>query len=399
MTPRLPRVVPWSSLEEYEQIAQWLFAPDPNYRQQAVHRVRAWLSRGKVPHAVDCTATLVELGLLVDRCSTSPQTALVSPKELRLMLSMALIRFVNGFVDAHQQGIYALSVSAIAEQLGMPSWFVELRHAGTHEQLPSLSVLRSTCAQALHWLYTNYWSLQRSYLQETVGEIRPLLLEYKDLRKKSVKANKATLNKLAGEETRLLRSMASLVDADTFEDTLVPILLEVGILVPMGKKKRAALPDIQIAKDIYELWSPALAHFSRTWSDASFLEALIQAMLDQLEDTEISTFNSLHTTIEIPVKPKSISYTWTLVAWIKVFIQEYYNSDNTTDGLAPSQLDDLLEYCLRHPNRYTLHLLHFMNSFDDQLASTVAPLLDYIKKLIEPVKLPLVLILPYQRRK
>ncbi|KAI8051474.1 hypothetical protein BDF22DRAFT_690875 [Syncephalis plumigaleata] len=36
-------------------------------------------------------------------------TSSVSPKELRLMLSMALIRFVNGFVDAQQQGIYAVT--------------------------------------------------------------------------------------------------------------------------------------------------------------------------------------------------------------------------------------------------------------------------------------------------
>jgi hypothetical protein len=43
--------------------------------------------------------------------------------------------------------------------------------------------------QALQWLYNNYWSLQRSYLQETMNELRPLLLEYKDCRKKSIKGN------------------------------------------------------------------------------------------------------------------------------------------------------------------------------------------------------------------
>ncbi|RKP25088.1 Las1-like-domain-containing protein, partial [Syncephalis pseudoplumigaleata] len=194
--------------------------------------------------------------LLADRCSRPDAMAPpVSPKELRLMLSMALIRFVNGFVDAQQQGVYAVSVAAITDQLGMPPWFAELRHAGTHEQLPSLPVLRATCVQALQWLYNSYWSLQRSYFQETTGELRPLLLEYKEYRKKSIKG---ILLRMAIEETRLLQSIVGLIDVDTFEDTLIPILLEPGYLVPMGKKKRAALPEVQLASDTCKLWSPAL---------------------------------------------------------------------------------------------------------------------------------------------
>ena len=56
-------------------------------------------------------------------------------------------RFVNGFVDQAQRGMYAASAAAVAEQLGLPGWFVELRHAGTHDQLPTLQLLRSGCQQ------------------------------------------------------------------------------------------------------------------------------------------------------------------------------------------------------------------------------------------------------------
>jgi ribosomal biogenesis protein LAS1 len=50
-------------------------------------------------------------------------------------------------VDPFQQGTFALSISSIAVKLNMPLWFVEVRHAGTHEHLPSLQILRNGCKQ------------------------------------------------------------------------------------------------------------------------------------------------------------------------------------------------------------------------------------------------------------
>jgi ribosomal biogenesis protein LAS1 len=42
--------------------------------------------------------------------------------------------------------MYAQSIAHIAARIGLPLWFVELRHAATHEELPSLSVLREAAA-------------------------------------------------------------------------------------------------------------------------------------------------------------------------------------------------------------------------------------------------------------
>lgn len=76
---------------------------------------------------------------------------------MRLAYSMALIRFVNGLVDPAQTGPFARSIAGIATQIGLPLWFVELRHAATHEDLPSLSVLRDAARKAMDWLYERYW--------------------------------------------------------------------------------------------------------------------------------------------------------------------------------------------------------------------------------------------------
>ena len=60
---------------------------------------------------------------------------------------MALVRMVNGLVDPLQLGVYARPISSIATQIGLPMWLVELRHSATHEELPSLEVLRTAARE------------------------------------------------------------------------------------------------------------------------------------------------------------------------------------------------------------------------------------------------------------
>lgn len=67
---------------------------------------------------------------------------------VRQTYALAIIRLVNGLVDPLQQGIYARPISSIAAQIGLPTWLVDIRHAATHEDLPSLEVLREAANQA-----------------------------------------------------------------------------------------------------------------------------------------------------------------------------------------------------------------------------------------------------------
>lgn len=50
-----------------------------------------------------------------------------------------------------------MSMYSIAKTIGLPATFVELRHQATHEQLPSLSKLRSAAHNALAWIWDFYW--------------------------------------------------------------------------------------------------------------------------------------------------------------------------------------------------------------------------------------------------
>lgn len=45
----------------------------------------------------------------------------------------------------------------VAKTIGLPASFVELRHQGTHEPMPSLTQLRPAARRALVWIWEYYW--------------------------------------------------------------------------------------------------------------------------------------------------------------------------------------------------------------------------------------------------
>lgn len=81
--------------------------------------------------------------IIEDETRSSSNSHLV----LRQSYATAIIRLVNGLVDPLQLGVFARSIASIAVQLGLPQWLVELRHAATHENLPSLELLREGARQ------------------------------------------------------------------------------------------------------------------------------------------------------------------------------------------------------------------------------------------------------------
>jgi hypothetical protein len=55
------RSVPWRDWQEWHQVATALASSDPQHRSLAAQHVAAWRCRGRLPAAIDATATLTEL--------------------------------------------------------------------------------------------------------------------------------------------------------------------------------------------------------------------------------------------------------------------------------------------------------------------------------------------------
>ncbi|KAJ2989960.1 hypothetical protein NUW58_g3195 [Xylaria curta] len=114
-----------------------------------------WMQRGGCPHLVESTALLT--AAVLSDLNESRTRANSSSYAIRAAYSAAFSRFVTGLLDGQQDKLRKMSMYSIAKTIGLPATFVELRHQATHEQLPSLSKLRSAANNALTWIWHFYW--------------------------------------------------------------------------------------------------------------------------------------------------------------------------------------------------------------------------------------------------
>lgn len=149
-----------------------------DHRQDAIKFVSLWDFRDpKLNHALTATANLTD-ALLHDHPGRRHH---LSSLALRSIYAMTFCRFVNALVDRDvrksvnatiaRDGAAAESdtgsgfhrgqstMYAHAQALGLPESFVELRHQATHDEMPSLEVLRLTTQEALEWLWERWWKI------------------------------------------------------------------------------------------------------------------------------------------------------------------------------------------------------------------------------------------------
>lgn len=137
----------------------------------------------------------------------------------------------------------------LARNLNLPASFVEIRHAATHENLPSLAVLRTATSRALHWLWSNYWVWQGAFLNDEVNNeeepqdvnlsrARLLLKQWRKLRRKN-----PTREIKQGEnapESRvalaIIEECVAMCETSDGIDGVLDALLEEKALIPSGAR-------------------------------------------------------------------------------------------------------------------------------------------------------------------
>ncbi len=173
--------MPWKDWNEWTEVKSLLYVGDDDQEAakgliEGLGMVDVWRARGGLPHSIESTVCLMQI-VAADKEATANSSSengggggsvtspLRSELDLRMSYSLAIIRAINGLVDPSQKGLYADSVMSIAAARGIPSWIVELRHDGTHNQLPSLSVLRAASKHMIKWFYDNYWEVQHQHIK------------------------------------------------------------------------------------------------------------------------------------------------------------------------------------------------------------------------------------------
>ncbi|GAA5807916.1 hypothetical protein MFLAVUS_001296 [Mucor flavus] len=323
------RIVPWIGYEEFETVYGWLFADRKTQVetvQRGIERVQTWINRGEIPSSVEMTAAFIEIIICDERNTT------MSHKEKRLMYGMAIIRFVNGLVDREQKGKFAKSINALARSMGLPSWFVDLRHASTHERLPSLTVLRAGALQAVGWLHDNYWvhnlkNPDQKSLSKQNPEIKIKLNQYKECRKTFIKEKYSGSQNDPNPYVACIQTLIEIIDEDVIQSDIIPLLLDVGGLVPTGKKKRASAEEMVISKGLIELWTPLIQGLDVGFP--TFGNMLVSAMIEKLNTNYDFVINenllnpyAAFSAQEIEDPTKAPSYLLTLTCWLRHFVQD-----------------------------------------------------------------------------
>lgn len=208
----VPRIVPWLSASEWRETRRLLFSNRTEDIRLGILKAKIWMDRGKVPTAVESTVNFLETVLVdtehleaflstraeapceesvfnstVNEDTGTTEAARTDDRVLRLAYNAAIIRFVNELVDRAQKSLFATSITKLADQIGLPRFFVDIRHDGTHDKMNSLELLRWAAWEALKWLEDQYWSIEddlgsgpEALTRDFNAQVHGLLKEYCD---------------------------------------------------------------------------------------------------------------------------------------------------------------------------------------------------------------------------
>ncbi|KAK4841859.1 hypothetical protein QYF36_011604 [Acer negundo] len=160
------KLVPWLSWEEWDSVREGLFSSSTNMVVCALNRVSTWKSRGCLPVVIDVTASILEIQqkdpYYRDK-GDQPNDALHSEQLLAMLYCMAILRLVNCVVEKTRKRT-EVSISEAALAIGIPRKLIDVRHEGSHRDLPALQVVRDCSDKALDWLKTYYWVPQKQQI-------------------------------------------------------------------------------------------------------------------------------------------------------------------------------------------------------------------------------------------
>ncbi|KAK6911468.1 Las1 [Dillenia turbinata] len=138
-TPSGYKLVPWMNWDEWDSLRLSLFSSSPDSVASALDKVSAWRAKGCLPVVIEITAAFVE----------------IQQKD-------PFFRLVNGVVERARQKNTNLSLDEAGGAIQLPRMLIDVRHEGSHRDLPSLQLVRLASIKALDWLKSHYWEPQKN---------------------------------------------------------------------------------------------------------------------------------------------------------------------------------------------------------------------------------------------
>ncbi|KAH0987751.1 hypothetical protein GBA52_014928 [Prunus armeniaca] len=309
------KLVPWLSWDEWLFVDESLFSNSPESVASALRRISAWRSRGCLPVVIEVTASIIEIHQkdphfrkdqsndALDNCRADQSSdASLSDEMLAMLYCMAIMRLVNGVVEKTRKKT-EVSIAVAADAIGIPRTLIDIRHEGSHRELPALEVVRSASVKALDWLKYYYWEPQKKAIPFHGNETADIRTEIRSkfhelafcLRVKNTPPSLSSkVKEKRGSKKDLTKILKSLVGLyASFSSEVVSILLEI-LLNAINISDSSKLPvNTQNGPSLHislNEWKLVITKFSN--KEPELLLALLNAALDMIETQEAVLFET-----------------------------------------------------------------------------------------------------------
>ncbi|KAL9458560.1 hypothetical protein AB3S75_007429 [Citrus x aurantiifolia] len=300
------KLVPWLSWDEWDFVRESLFSSSSDKVASALRRISTWRSRGCLPVVIDVTASIIEIQQKDPYYRSRDNefqaaNVLDSDQLLAMLYCMAIMRLVNCVVEKTRRKTEA-SIAEAANAIGIPRKLIDVRHEGSHRDLPALQVVRDCSDKALDWLQAYYWEpqknqipLQRDGAVDIRREIKSKLQELAFcLKMKQNPQLGPSLMKGKRSNKKWTKCLKNLVKLySTLSSEIVSVLLEF-LLNAFDDSSNLEFPnDSHVVKNVQtslDDWKPVITKFSN--KDPELLLSLLKSVLHMIENEEAKKYET-----------------------------------------------------------------------------------------------------------
>ncbi|KAG6679100.1 hypothetical protein I3842_14G114300 [Carya illinoinensis] len=227
-----------------------------------------------------------------------------------MLYCMAIIRLVNGVIEKARKKT-EVSIAVAADAIGIPRMLIDIRHEGSHRELPALKMVCSASVKALDWLKSYYWEPQKkaipyqgagttSIREEIKFKLSELALSLKFKQSPSYasspkgKRRKHQLSKSGVSKKQITKNLKILVQLySSFPSEVVSILLEF-LSKAINSSDLVELPeDFQVGSitcTSLDNWKLVITKLSN--KKPELLLTLLKAVLDMIETQEAMKYET-----------------------------------------------------------------------------------------------------------
>ncbi|XP_022943515.1 pre-rRNA-processing protein las1-like [Cucurbita moschata] len=392
------KLVPWSTWSEWLFVSHSLFSDSVDSVAAALSRISTWRSRGCLPVVVEVTASIIEIqqkdpyfikNQSVDASVRGTEEQLnnvsLSEEALAMLYCMAIMRLVNGVVEKTRKKT-EVSIAVAADAIGLPRMLIDIRHEGSHRELPSLQVVRCASTKALCWLKSYYWGPQERAIpfqgdisttirKEIKSKLRHLAFNLKVKQNPQLESALVKPKRLKTKAAETLKVLIQLYS--TFSSEFVSVLL--GFLLKAMTSSDLAFPkkSKKSSSPVLDGWKLTIAKISN--KEPELLLDLLQAVLEKIKTQEALEYENQYSMSSAhKMDSCQVAHLSSMFAWLvdKLKCKEVFSGKHTPEGI----LMELLRKCLVVSAPYNKRLM--------DSATDLAHLLDNSSLVKKLKKLP-----------